>query len=126
MKNGPPRSPKLREQIVSATHNVAPNRHTLHAGVIFIITITILPCPSLKIAPPQGPLLRLRPDYTVDKTQVRDANIASVESVTQLKMAMPAYLIGLAMDYPFIVKFIFGVGLLSKRKLGEWAITIER
>src|SRR4029077_3160841 len=44
MKYGPPRSPKLREQIVSATHNVAPTMYTLHAGVIF--TIAILPCPS--------------------------------------------------------------------------------
>ena len=42
MKYGPPRSPKLREQIVSATHNVAPSTYTLHAGVIF----TVLPCPS--------------------------------------------------------------------------------
>src|SRR5713101_4723683 len=44
MKYGPPRSPKLREQMVSATHNVAPSMYTLHAGVIF--TITILQCPS--------------------------------------------------------------------------------
>ena len=35
MKYGPPRSPKLREQIVSATHNVAPSTYTLHAGVSF-------------------------------------------------------------------------------------------
>ena len=46
MKYGPPLSPKLREQMVSATHNVAPSRYTLHAGVIFIIIITILQCPS--------------------------------------------------------------------------------
>src|SRR5260370_6344118 len=46
MKCGPPLSPKLREQIDSATHNVAPSMYTLHAGVSFIITITILPCPS--------------------------------------------------------------------------------
>src|SRR6267143_1481988 len=45
MKYGPPLSPKLREQMVSATHNMAPSMYTLHAGVIF--TITILPCPSL-------------------------------------------------------------------------------
>ena len=32
MKYGPPRSPKLREQIVSATHNVAPSTYTLHVG----------------------------------------------------------------------------------------------
>ena len=37
MKYGPPRSPKWREQIVSATHNVAPSMYTLHAGVIFIV-----------------------------------------------------------------------------------------
>jgi hypothetical protein len=35
MKYGPPRSPKLREQMVSATHNVAPSAYTLHSGVIF-------------------------------------------------------------------------------------------
>ena len=52
MKYGPPLSPKLREQIVSATHNVAPSTYTLHAGVIF----TILPCPSV-IVPPQAPTL---------------------------------------------------------------------
>src|SRR2546426_10662595 len=58
MKYGPPLSPKLREQIVSATHNVAPSMYTLHAGVIF--TITILPCPSdspFEIVPPQAPTL---------------------------------------------------------------------
>ena len=44
MKYGPPLSPKLREQIVSATHNVAPSMYTLHSGVIFFIIITILPC----------------------------------------------------------------------------------
>jgi hypothetical protein len=49
MKYGPPLSPKLREQIVSATHNVAPSMYTLHAGVIF----TILLRPS-EIVPPQG------------------------------------------------------------------------
>src|SRR5215831_8424445 len=42
MKHGPPRSPKLREQTISARHNVAPSMYTLHAGVIF----TGLPCPS--------------------------------------------------------------------------------
>ena len=42
MKYGPPRSPKLREQIVSATHNVAPSMYTLDSEVSF----TILPCPS--------------------------------------------------------------------------------
>ena len=56
MKYGPPRSPKLREQIVSATHNVAPSMYTLHAGVIF----TVLPCPSEacpRLLPPQAPTL---------------------------------------------------------------------
>src|SRR5713101_7644374 len=43
MKYGPPLSPKLREQMVSATHNMAPSMYTLHAGVMF--TITVLPCP---------------------------------------------------------------------------------
>src|SRR5438128_2690522 len=37
MKYGPPLSPKLREQIVSATHNVAPSMYTLHAGVTFTL-----------------------------------------------------------------------------------------
>src|SRR5258708_17387818 len=35
MKYGPPLSPKLREQIVSATHNVAPSMYSLHEGVSF-------------------------------------------------------------------------------------------
>ena len=52
MKYGPPLSPKLREQIVSATHNVAPSMYTLHSGVTF----TVLPCPSV-IVPPQAPTL---------------------------------------------------------------------
>src|ERR1035438_4237625 len=58
MKYGPPRSPKWREQIASATHNVAPSRHTLHSGVIF--TITILQCPSESLSenvPSQAPTL---------------------------------------------------------------------
>ena len=37
MKPGPPLSPKLREQIVSATHNVAPSMYTLHSGVTFTV-----------------------------------------------------------------------------------------
>jgi hypothetical protein len=49
MKRGPPLSPKLREQMVSATHNVAPSMYTLHSGVTF--TITILPCPSAAVLP---------------------------------------------------------------------------
>src|ERR1700674_2820088 len=47
MKYGPPLSPKLREQIVSAMHNVAPSMYTLPAGVIF----TILLCPSATVLP---------------------------------------------------------------------------
>ena len=60
MKYGPPLSPKLREQMVSATHNVAPSMYTLCSGVVFTITITILPCRSdslSEIAPPQAPTL---------------------------------------------------------------------
>ena len=53
MKYGPPRSPKLREQIVSATHNVAPRTYTLYAGVIFTIPLLRRPSESLsEIAPP--------------------------------------------------------------------------
>src|SRR5258705_6642064 len=52
MKYGPPLSPKLREQIVSAPHKLAPSMYTLLAGVIF----TILPCPSV-IVPPEIPTL---------------------------------------------------------------------
>jgi hypothetical protein len=40
MKYGPPLSPKLREQSVSATHNAAPSMYTLPSGVAFIV----LPC----------------------------------------------------------------------------------
>ena len=47
MKYGPPRSAKEREQIVSATHNVAPSRYTLRTGVRF--TFTGLPCPSYRL-----------------------------------------------------------------------------
>src|ERR1700704_2563548 len=54
IKYGPPLSPKLREQIVSATHNVAPSMYTLRAGVIF--TMTVLPCPSGTV-PLQAPTL---------------------------------------------------------------------
>ena len=49
MKSGPPRSPKLREQIVRATHNVAPSTYTLHSGMTF----TVLPY-LFVIVPPQG------------------------------------------------------------------------
>jgi hypothetical protein len=37
MKPGPPRSPKLREQMVNATHKAAPNAYTLHSGRSFTI-----------------------------------------------------------------------------------------
>jgi hypothetical protein len=33
MKYGPPLSPKLRAQMVSATHNAAPSMYTLHSGL---------------------------------------------------------------------------------------------
>ena len=49
MKYGPPLSPKLRAQIVSAPHNAAPSIYTLHSGVTF--TITILQCPSVLVVP---------------------------------------------------------------------------
>ena len=49
MKYGPPRSPKLREQIARATHNVAPSTYTLHSGMTF----TVLPY-LFVIVPPQG------------------------------------------------------------------------
>jgi hypothetical protein len=52
MKDGPPRSPQLREQIVSATHKMAPSTYTLLDGVSF----TALPCPSV-IVPPHIPTL---------------------------------------------------------------------
>src|SRR5437870_1427102 len=57
MKYGPPLSPKLREQIVSATHNVAPSMYTLHVGLIFTeVSFTVLPCPFV-IVSPQTPTL---------------------------------------------------------------------
>jgi hypothetical protein len=37
MKYGPPRSLKLREQMVSVKHNVGPSIYSLHAEVIFTI-----------------------------------------------------------------------------------------
>jgi hypothetical protein len=52
MKYGPPLSPKLREQIVNATHNVAPSTYTLHSGVTF----TVHRYPFV-IASPQGATL---------------------------------------------------------------------
>ncbi len=48
MKYGPPRSPKLREQIVSATSKMAPKTYSLRDGVSF----TVLPCPSATAARP--------------------------------------------------------------------------
>src|ERR1700720_3310426 len=50
MKYGPPRSPKLREQMASATHNAAPSMYTLHSRVIS----TILPYPP-ETVPAQVP-----------------------------------------------------------------------
>src|SRR4051812_42054621 len=43
MKDGPPLSPKLREQIVRATDNITPSTYTLLDGVTF----TVLLCPSV-------------------------------------------------------------------------------
>jgi hypothetical protein len=50
MKYGPPRSPKFREQIVSAKHNVAPSTYILRSRVTF----TILRSLSV-IVPPRVP-----------------------------------------------------------------------
>ena len=52
MKYGPPLSPKLREQIVSATSKMAPSPYSLVDGVSF----TVLPCPFV-IVSPQTPTL---------------------------------------------------------------------
>src|SRR5205085_6969827 len=57
MKYGPPLSPKLREQKVSAPHNVAPNMYTLHSEVTF----TVLPCPSATVLPHVATLLATPP-----------------------------------------------------------------
>src|SRR5207302_1975312 len=57
MKYGPPLSPKLREQMVSATHNVAPSTYTLHSG----LTFTILLCPSVIVLPHVPTLLATLP-----------------------------------------------------------------
>src|SRR6266850_5024201 len=57
MKYVPPRSPKLREQMVSATHNVAPSRYTLHSGVI----LTSFRCPSATVLPHVPTLLATPP-----------------------------------------------------------------
>ena len=49
MKYGPPRSPKLREQIVSATNNAAPSMYTLDSELIFTAFSTwsvIVPSPA--------------------------------------------------------------------------------
>src|SRR5229473_4221990 len=69
MKYGPPRSPKLREQIVIATHNAAPSRYTLHAGVIF--TITILQCRT-ELVPTPG-----TSPYTINE---RNRDFSSTEN----------------------------------------------
>src|SRR5437899_8452659 len=80
MKYGPPLSPKLREQTVSATHNVAPSMYTLHAGVIF--TITILPCPSAPVLP-HVPTPLATPPF-VGPLREPDATPLSNESCRQL------------------------------------------
>src|SRR2546425_2101455 len=67
MKYGPPLSPKLREQIVSATHNVAPSMYSLVDGVSF----TGLPCPSATVPPPV-PTLSARPPCVAPLSE-RDA-----------------------------------------------------
>src|SRR5438445_10613691 len=64
MKYGPPLSPKLREQMVSATHNVAPSMYTLHSGVTF----TVLPCPSATVLPHVPTLLAI-PPFVAPSTQ---------------------------------------------------------
>src|SRR6266576_1206705 len=56
MKYGPPLSPKLREQIVSAMHNVRPRTYTLHSGVTFTVLLRPSDRPS-EIVPPQAPTL---------------------------------------------------------------------
>src|SRR5690348_6732921 len=56
MKCDPPLSPKLREQIVSATHAAAPRVYTLHSAVTF----TVLQRPFV-IVPPQIPSLKATP-----------------------------------------------------------------
>ena len=50
IKNRAPLLPKLREQIVSAAHKMAPSAYTLLGGANF----TFLPCPSV-IPPPRVP-----------------------------------------------------------------------
>src|SRR6266568_2532292 len=60
MKYGPPLSPKLREQIVSATHKVAPSTYTLHSGTTFTVLLCLFDSPSeslSEIGPPQTPTL---------------------------------------------------------------------
>src|SRR5437016_10387259 len=78
MKYGPPLSPKLREQIVSATHNVAPRTYTLHSGVTF----TVLPCPSV-IVPPKAPIASAIPPYVALLPEL-DATPLPSESGRQL------------------------------------------
>ena len=58
MKDGPPRSPKLRKQIVSAPHNATPRMYTLHSGVSF----TILECGVGILAASRCVKDRLRPE----------------------------------------------------------------
>src|SRR5215468_2676700 len=57
MKCGPPRSPKLRAQMVSARNNAAPSAHTRCAGLIF----TVLRRPSWNVAAQFATLAATRP-----------------------------------------------------------------
>jgi hypothetical protein len=45
MKAGPPRSPELREQIVSVTHKTVPSTYTLVAGLNFTLFPSLAPTP---------------------------------------------------------------------------------
>jgi hypothetical protein len=47
-KDGPPRSPKLREQVINARYKIAPSTYTLADGVNF----TVLLYPSAIVLPP--------------------------------------------------------------------------
>ncbi len=62
MNHGPPRSPKFLEQIVSATHKVAPRMYTLHSEETFTVLPRRSDGPSESllemfswIAPPRDP-----------------------------------------------------------------------
>jgi len=77
MKYSPPRSPKLREQIVSATHNVAPSMYTLLAGVIFIILACVSGTEwrcSNNYLPTAFSMVIAHRTMAADKTTVQKAN----------------------------------------------------